>query len=44
MTLLQLKRIIKIETYWNVNINYAISKTYINAIKIETYWNVNLPK
>ena len=32
---------IKIETYWNVNVNHIICLGQGDLIKIETYWNVN---
>ena len=32
---------IKIETYWNVNLNENTKQMTELIIKIETYWNVN---
>ena len=34
---------IKIETYWNVNIEQTMIRKTMMNIKIETYWNVNVP-
>ena len=34
-------RLIKIETYWNVNRIYYKIGDSVKTIKIETYWNVN---
>ena len=34
-------KIIKIETYWNVNMEEAVEEVQTETIKIETYWNVN---
>ena len=36
------QNIIKIETYWNVNISEMNKEQLMRFIKIETYWNVNL--
>ena len=35
-------KLIKVEPYWNVNIdNVAVLKN-LNIIKVEPYWNVNM--
>ena len=36
--------IIKIETYWNVNMAFAKCDYIDKNIKMETYWNVNKVK
>ena len=36
--------VIKIETYWNVNMNKVVNIVGKKYIKIETYWNVNKTK
>ena len=33
---------IKIETYWNVNVEKVFFLSHAYCIKIETYWNVNV--
>ena len=35
-------RKVLIDTWWNVNVNYANDTLYTDTVLIDTWWNVNI--